>query len=584
MARKVFISVLGTGNYKKCYYVAQNFKSMETRFIQQATLKRLTDKGDWSGKDEALILLTKDSKTDNWIVENHRRKNNFTGAIIPEEYIGLQEELESMNLPMPINPLDIPDGKNEQEIWDIFDILYNKALQEGDELYFDVTHGFRYLPMLVLVLGKYAHQLKHTEVKSITYGNWETRNKHTNEAPIIDITPLATLQDWTVAVHDYLEHGDATLLKTCSEKPLVPILSKSKGKDETAKALNKLIRRITSFCENLRYNHGKNIINANDVDSIKNVISDVDCSQIKPLKPLLGEINESIEEFKPSNSANMLYAAKLCYEHHNYPSAITLLQEGIISVLCDRYGLNKEEENQRVLIDCALFRKCPPKKDKATDDINKKNKSPKDKASNKIDKEKKIEEILTDEIFSESFAKSIIDLKNIRNSINHAAMKANAVKVSNIEPSIKKHIDRFLAELPVFESNYQPSSPTPRPRLLINLSNHEFSKWSAEQQEATKEYGPCEDMAFPAISPDMDSEAIEKLADGYIQKIVEKNKAYQVTVHLMGEMAFTHYAVSQLLRLGIPCICSTTARIVIEEADGTKTAQFRFARFRSYTN
>ena len=255
MARKVFISVLGTGNYKKCYYVAQDFCSMETRFIQQATLKRLKDTGDWTENDEALILLTKEAKTDNWIVENHRRKN-FKGEIIPEEYIGLQEELESMNLPMPINTRDIPDGKNEQEIWDIFDILYD-ALQDGDELYFDVTHGFRYLPMLVLVLGKYAHQLKHTEVKSITYGNWETRNKDTNEAPIIDVTPLATLQDWTVAVHDYLEHGDATLLKACSDKPLVPILSKSKGKDETAKALNKLIRRITSFCENLRFNHGK---------------------------------------------------------------------------------------------------------------------------------------------------------------------------------------------------------------------------------------------------------------------------------------------------------------------------------------
>ena len=281
----------------------------------------------------------------------------------------------------------------------------------------------------------------------------------------------------------------------------------------------------------------------------------------------------------------MLYAAKLCYEHHNYPSAITLLQEGIVSILCDRYRLNKEDENQRNLIDDALFKKCPLKKDKKQDDINKNNKSQKDKTSNKIDKEKKIEEILKDEAFSESFAKSMIDLKNIRNSINHAAMRTNAVKISNIEPNIKKYIDRFLEELPAFQSKYQPtSSPTPRPRLLINLSNHEFSKWSDEQKEATKEYGECKDMNFPTISPDMDSAEIEKLADGYIQEIVKKNKEYQVTVHLMGEMAFTHYAVSQLLRLGIPCICSTTARIVIEEADGTKTALFRFARFRHYTD
>lgn len=567
MARKVFISVLGTGNYKKCYYVAQDFSSMETRFIQQATLKRLTDKGDWTGEDEALILLTKDAKTDNWIVENHRRKN-FKGEIIPEEYIGLQEELESMNLPMPINTLAIPDGKNEQEIWDIFDILY-KALQDGDELYFDVTHGFRYLPMLVLVLGKYAHQLKHTEVKSITYGNWETRNKHTNEAPIIDITPLATLQDWTVAVHDYLEHGDARLLKACSDKPLTPILTKTKGKDITAKALQKLSQGVASFCENLRLNLGKDIIKGKECKFIQPVCGDIDCAQIRPLEPLLDKIGQSIKDFKPEDSMNMIYGALLCCHYKNYPSAITLLQEGVVSVLCDRYGIDKFDDKQRDTINRALRKINTPNEYKPSGDCQ---------------KEEKVDAICTDKNLSPSLAKTFMALGEIRNSINHAAMKKKELRSKVIKDSIESSVLKILDCFSTLNPNVELSSPTPRPRLLINLSNHEFSKWSAEQQEATKVYGPCEDMAFPAISPDMDSEAIAKLADRYIQDIIEKNKDYQVTVHLMGEMAFTHYAVSQLLRLGIPCICSTTARIVIEEADGTKTAQFRFARFRSYTN
>lgn len=567
MARKVFISVLGTGNYKKCYYVAQDFSSMETRFIQQATLKRLTDKGDWTGEDEALILLTKDAKTDNWIVENHRRKN-FKGEIIPEEYIGLQEELESMNLPMPINTLDIPDGKNEQEIWDIFDILY-KALQDGDELYFDVTHGFRYLPMLVLVLGKYAHQLKHTEVKSITYGNWETRNKETNEAPIIDITPLATLQDWTVAVHDYLEHGDATLLKTCSEKPLKAINRKAyetNGKsDEDAKALQNLSKWVDTFSENIRFNRGNEIIIGKESSAIKEN-SDVPCDHLRPLKPLLGKIKESVADFEENSPKNMILAAKLCIEYQNYPSAVSLLQEGVVSFLCEKYGIDKLEENQRDIINRAIR-----KKDKPFDYI----------PCEYSEKEKKIDEIYHDAKLNQQLVKAFVKLSEARNFVNHAGMKKKKYEAK----VIRKHVNEAAETILECLTTPQPTlSPTPRPRLLINLSNHEFSKWSAEQQEAAKEYGPCEDMAFPAISPDMDSEAIEKLADGYIQKIVEKNKAYQVTVHLLGEMAFTHYAVSQLLRLGIPCICSTTARIVIEEADGTKTAQFRFARFRSYTN
>lgn len=59
-----------------------------------------------------------------------------------------------MNLPVEIRPVDIVDGKDEDEMWKIFNALFNE-LRDGDELYFDLTHSFRYIPMLVLVLGNY---------------------------------------------------------------------------------------------------------------------------------------------------------------------------------------------------------------------------------------------------------------------------------------------------------------------------------------------------------------------------------------------------------------------------------------------
>lgn len=574
MARKVFISVLGTSFYGKCSYFTHDntctkddFHSKETRFIQKATLELIKAK-EWTSDDEVLILLTEKARSSNWCVKDNRRINGFTKE--EEQYIGLEDELNEMHLPMPIKTLDIPDGRNEEEIWNIFEKLYND-LQEGDELNFDLTHGFRYLPMLVLVLGNYAHQLKHTEIKSITYGNWEARiNNH--EAPFVDITPFATLQNWTIAVHDYLSHGDATLLKTCSEKPLKAINRKAyetNGKvDEDAKALQNLSKWVDTFSENIRFNRGNEIIIGKESSLIKEY-SNIDCDYLRPLKPLLGKIKDSVADFEENSPKNMILAACLCIEYQNYPSAVSLLQEGVVSLLCEVYGIDILDKDQREIINKALRKKDRP------DDY---------KPTNDSEKEKKIDEICQDESLNIHLVKAFAKLNEARNFVNHAGMKKKKYEAKAIRKHVKEAADEILDCFSTLNPTVELSSPTPRPRLLINLSNHEFSKWSDEQQEATKEYGVCEDMNFPAISPDMDSEEIKQLADRYIKEIVEKNKEYQVTVHLMGEMAFTHYAVSQLLRLGIPCICSTTARIVIEEADGTKTAQFRFARFRHYTD
>lgn len=78
MARKVFISVLGTGFYNKCVYFKDDFKSTETRFIQRATLEMLTCDGSWSAETgKGFILLTEKARTANWLIEITRSKLDF---------------------------------------------------------------------------------------------------------------------------------------------------------------------------------------------------------------------------------------------------------------------------------------------------------------------------------------------------------------------------------------------------------------------------------------------------------------------------------------------------------------------------
>ncbi len=117
--------------------------------------------------------------------------------------------------------------------------------------------------------------------------------------------------------------------------------------------------------------------------------------------------------------------------------------------------------------------------------------------------------------------------------------------------------------------------------MLINFSNHPSSRWSAEQIKATTRYGSVVDLPFPIVDPEATSDDIRCLADYYVKRIVEIGAGQKITVHVMGEMTLCHAVVSMLLRLGIPCVASTSERIVIEK-DNKKTSTFCFVQFREY--
>jgi hypothetical protein len=115
--------------------------------------------------------------------------------------------------------------------------------------------------------------------------------------------------------------------------------------------------------------------------------------------------------------------------------------------------------------------------------------------------------------------------------------------------------------------------------MLLNLSNHPSSRWSPAQSQAAEEtYGQVQDLPFPNIAPEASQSELKVLAEEYLEKI----QAFSPTaVHIMGEMTFTYLLVDRLKAAGIPCVASTTHRIV-EEQDGKKIVQFQFIQFRPY--
>jgi predicted methyltransferase len=119
--------------------------------------------------------------------------------------------------------------------------------------------------------------------------------------------------------------------------------------------------------------------------------------------------------------------------------------------------------------------------------------------------------------------------------------------------------------------------------MLINLTNHPWEYWEEKQKQlALHQFGSVMDMEFPAIDPEASEAMIVKIAEEYLQKIQALRNSYaSVVVHIMGEMTFCFTLINMLKKHDIPCVASTTRRIVRMD-NQTKVAEFRFVRFRYY--
>ena len=357
MARKVFLSVLGTSFYSKCKYAKAEtgFCSAETRFIQIASLEYNVAK-EWNSSDIGYILITDQSEKDNWhrSESGKRLRNSF--AKEEEAYEWLEDEIESMNLPFEVKPLKIKDGKNEEEIWDIFEKLYD-VIEDEDELYIDITHGFRYIPMFMIVFCNYVKFLKKCTVKKISYGNFETMDKQTRIAPIIDITSFSTLQDWTAASDEFISTGSVAKLSKLYMPEIKYRLRLSLGEDEGAQALNNFIKKLTTLVNELTLCQGKRLIDADSISNSSYSLKEIETiDTLSPFKPLLEKIRTTLDRFDVNaNTKNGIAAAKWCCDNGQYQQAITLLQETIVSMVCEMVGLDWSKEIKRKYVNIAFI-------------------------------------------------------------------------------------------------------------------------------------------------------------------------------------------------------------------------------------
>lgn len=329
----VYISFLGTNDYLECTYQYEDADPVKNiRFVQEATLKTFCS--EWTPDDRIFIFTTGEACKKNWLDNGHIDRE--TKGPLPRT--GLENRIRGLGLAACIEKIDIPEGKSKDEIWQIFNNVYDR-LNPGDEVVFDITHSFRSIPMLAIVVLNYAKVIKKISLKGVYYGAFEVLGPlevaknippEKRLVPILNLTPFDLLMEWSFAIDRFLGSGDAGPVSDLAMGSVAQILNDTKGRDETAKAIRSLGKGLVSFSKVLATCRGPQISKVSR--NLTKQINKCDKLSLPPaFLPLFNLLKEEIAHFKGSDIDDGIQAARWCLDHNLIQQAYTILQETLFS-------------------------------------------------------------------------------------------------------------------------------------------------------------------------------------------------------------------------------------------------------------
>lgn len=408
-SRKVFLSFLGTGNYEKCVYTFEKEKSKNVRFVQNAIVEICKDKFD-----KKYILCTKSAKD--------------------KHYDSLIKELE-----YDFEAVDISEDISEKGIWEIFQQIYD-VLNENDEVVFDITHSFRFMPMLGITLLQMAKFLKNIKVKKVFYGAFEMSlllkddyGREIKEAPIIDLTSFSMLQDWILAGYTLVNTGRAEEIEKLAKNDLTPILKESKGKNKEARNFRKIADKIQQMTLNFRTNRGKEIITAHEMKEINDSVKEIkESNLLKPFKLVIENIHSDTKKFEYKNEENIIHSIQWCIDKDLIQQGMTILQEGISTLVLKEIKEQNQYSNIGMRSDVSHI----------LQNFN----NPSDKFKENLSENKKLNE-LQKKILNiheiNKLSEIYLEIANLRNDINHAGFRNNPLKSQKFRKKLEEEFKKF---------------------------------------------------------------------------------------------------------------------------------------------
>lgn len=435
MAR-VFMSFLGTNDYVPCnYYIdrPEPMKIENVRFVQEAIASFYCR--EWTPDDRILIFTTMDSERLNWLDDGH--EDRATKAKIPSE--GLFKRLSKLKLKAGVHAVKIKEGLSEADIWEVFQTVY-ESMNDEDEVIFDITHAFRSIPMLAIVILNYAKVLKNINITGIHYGPFETLGKVEDvkkkdvterDVPILDLSAFDSLLDWSFGVERFVTSGDANRLSQLMKSHIKPVLADSKGHNPFAKNLDKIGKGLNKFSNIIATCRACDI--STQVQFNKKHIAQYQDSDLLPaFKPLIEKIDQGFVSFNGDPVNDGIEASKWCLKHNFIQQGLTLLLETMIShivIKAEGAYLNQKDRETAARLAQGVFKELRREPSRSGDPV-----------------EPSMEFVSNVTGYlraNTNFTLNIGNLGPIRNDINHGGYREGANKPENFSLFLSEYISKF---------------------------------------------------------------------------------------------------------------------------------------------
>ncbi|MBF0160258.1 MAG: TIGR02221 family CRISPR-associated protein, partial [Magnetococcales bacterium] len=195
--QKLLITFLGkaveNSSYRLTRYRFDDGSISETRYFGQALAQQ-------QRPDRMILLGTRGSMWDvlfDDLGQGNEHQEDRTALIdeaatssVSEERLQRLTPLLERQIGLPCQLCLIPYGRDAAEQVQILEVMA-RHVGEQDQVIIDVTHGFRYLPMLGLLSALYLRAVKKTTIQGLYYGAMEM-TEH-GETPVLRLDGLLTL-------------------------------------------------------------------------------------------------------------------------------------------------------------------------------------------------------------------------------------------------------------------------------------------------------------------------------------------------------------------------------------------------------
>lgn len=267
-----------------------------------------------------------------------------------KSYSDTKKELEStkFNGKLSVRTVNVPEGMDEKELWDIFRIMSGEVF-EGDRIIFDITHGFRSLPFVSYLIASYLRSTGKVEIEKVLYG---TYRKDISSNPILDLTPFVSISDWIAGAHSFTDSLDAQKLSELIAEINKKAYLEKKDSDDTPKKLQKWSTSLNDFTVAVRLSRPMDSFNKaesifQDYELVKTELERY-VPFIDPIQSKIFELEKYSIKMPESGEISWEYAEKqmdligLMNDKRLYMQSMTLTREFVVSILILWHGNNKD--------------------------------------------------------------------------------------------------------------------------------------------------------------------------------------------------------------------------------------------------